>query len=199
MGELPVLRTRGAQAIMLLRAFMALAFNLYTPVSQVSVRRRFNFGPSDYARTMGVIGLSYALSQGVLARPLINACGADSTSLLMLCMAVLGGFRYPTLHTESLTMMYFFSVLMVLALGVANTAITTACYGLVDADQVGGFIGILEGIEQGGGILGPTLGGLLATSSHEDATVYAVVGCYVIAFFIVWFSFKQHVFGVAAA
>ena len=58
-----VLRTRGAQLLMALRLLMALAFHMYAPIWQVSIRRRFNFGPSDHAQFMGLIGLTYALSQ----------------------------------------------------------------------------------------------------------------------------------------
>ena len=61
--RLPVLQTRGAQLLMLVRLLMALAFHMFAPVWQVSIKARFNFGPQDHAQFMGLIGLTYALSQ----------------------------------------------------------------------------------------------------------------------------------------
>ena len=84
---MPVLRTRGAQLLMALRLLMALAFHMFMPVRQasielaaratrshtppsnpqvwqVSIKTRFDFGPSDHAKFMGLIGLTYALCRG---------------------------------------------------------------------------------------------------------------------------------------
>jgi len=199
---LPVLKARGAQALLLLRLCMALGFHLYMPLSQVSVRRRFNFGPADHAKTMGVIGLSYALSQGLIARPLIKACGPDSTRLLMLCMAILGGGRYPALTTTSVAVMYAWNTVIVTALGVANTAITIAVYGLVSSDEVGGFLGALEAVEQAAGVVGPVLGGWLAARwapAGEHGTLGAVIGCYALGICVLGAFFRKHVFEAAAS
>ena len=56
--RLPVLQTRGAQLLMLMRLLMAFAFHVWAPVWQVSVNRRFAFGPKDHGMFMGVIGLT---------------------------------------------------------------------------------------------------------------------------------------------
>merc|ERR1740130_756070 len=46
--RMPVLQTRGAQLLMLMRLTMALAFHMFAPVWQVSLKTRFDFGPMDH-------------------------------------------------------------------------------------------------------------------------------------------------------
>ena len=58
--EMPALRSRGAQLLIALRLFMALAFHLYAPIWQVSIKKRFDFTPADHAQFMGLIGLTCA-------------------------------------------------------------------------------------------------------------------------------------------
>ncbi len=74
--SLPVLKLRGAQLLMAMRLLMALAFHMFAPVWQVSIKARFDFGPKDHAQFMGLIGLTYALSQGFIAKPLVRYFGA---------------------------------------------------------------------------------------------------------------------------
>ena len=53
--RMPVLQTRGAQLLMLMRLTMALAFHMFAPVWQVSLKTRFDFGPMDHAKLMGMV------------------------------------------------------------------------------------------------------------------------------------------------
>ena len=134
---LPGLQTRGAQLLIALRLVMALGFHMFMPAWQVSIKRRFDFQPADHAKFMGLIGLTYALSQGLVAKPMIRRAGKDPTKLLMLCIVVLGGGRPVALRTASLAAVYALYAGMVVSLGVMNTAITTACSRLAAADQLG--------------------------------------------------------------
>ena len=58
--------------------------------------------------------------------------------------------------------------------------------------QLGGFFGVLESVESVAGLLGPTLGGLLATA-HEHAALGAVVSCYAFVFALVAIFYNAHV------
>merc|ERR1711903_86678 len=91
--------------------------------------------------------LRYALSQGVVAKPLIRACGARPSRLILACIVVLGGGRPVALRTASLAAVYALYAGMVVSLGVLNTAITTACSRLAAADQLGGLFGVMESVE----------------------------------------------------
>jgi MFS family permease len=184
-ARLPVLRERGVQMLMALRLAMALAFHMYAPIWQVSLKSRFNFGPSDHARFMGVIGGTYALSQGFLARMLVEASARHPTALVLGCIFSLGGARPFAFWTSSVEVVYILYVPMVVALGVMNTAIATATTRLAGKDQVGGLFGLLESVESVAGMVGPSVGGLISRSRGANATLIAVCGCYASAFALV--------------
>mmetsp|Transcript_8136 Transcript_8136/g.13577 ORF Transcript_8136/g.13577 Transcript_8136/m.13577 type:complete len:89 (-) Transcript_8136:177-443(-) len=76
-----------------------------------------------------------------------------------------------------------------------NTAITTACSNLASQDQLGGFIGVLESVESIAGIIGPSLGGLLAKLDGvgDKVALGAVIACYGVAFWLVALFFRKHV------
>jgi len=87
----------------------------------------------------------------------------------------------------------------VIALGVMNTAITTAASRLAHKEQLGGFYGVMESVENVAGMVGPALGGLLARVDGFPATLVAVVCFYAAAFVLVALFFNTHVSGAAAA
>lgn len=182
--RLPVLRTPGALLLGSVRLLMALAFHMYAPIWQVSLKARFAFGPSDHARFMGLVGLAYALSQGVISKPLVAWAGKDPSKLILGCVLLLGGLRPFALWTSSVLVVYALYIPMVLSLGVMNTAITTVCSRLAEADQLGGLFGVLESVESVAGMVGPAAGGLLSRY-HEHATLTAVLGAYALAFALV--------------
>eukprot|EP00607_Mallomonas_marina_P009890 CAMPEP_0182420712 /NCGR_PEP_ID=MMETSP1167-20130531/5718_1 /TAXON_ID=2988 /ORGANISM="Mallomonas Sp, Strain CCMP3275" /LENGTH=356 /DNA_ID=CAMNT_0024597041 /DNA_START=294 /DNA_END=1363 /DNA_ORIENTATION=+ len=157
--SLPAARSKGAQLLMCIKLLMALAFAIFMTVWTVSVRQRFNFGPKDHAYFMGWVGLWYALSQGVLARMCIRRAGEDPTVVLLICVAWLGLGRVVAMSTLSITVVYIAMALVIVALGIVNTAISSACSHLADGSQVGGLFGLLETIESAGGLIGPTVGG----------------------------------------
>jgi len=196
--RMPVLQTPGAQLLMSVRLLMAFAFHMFIPIWQVSIKRRFNFAPKDHAQFMGLIGLTYALSQGLLAKPMIRRAGSDPTRLLLLCITVLGANRPFALFTSSVGVVYVLYVPAVLSLGVMNTAITTACSGLAAGDQLGGLFGVLESVESIAGMVGPAAGGLLSRTFHDEGTVTAVCCCYAFAFVLVSLFFNKHVVMPAA-
>ena len=220
---MPVLRTRGAQLLMALRLLMALAFHMFMPVRQasiepccsrdprshappsnpqvwqVSIKTRFDFGPSDHAKFMGLIGLTYALSQGLVAKPLIKTFEKDPTKLLLCCILFLGGARPFALWTSSILVVYALYVPMVISLGVMNTAITSACSNLAEGDQLGGLFGVLESVESVAGIVGPSLGGALSAYGGPSGALAAVVSCYSLAFGITAAFFKREVSDAAKA
>lgn len=191
--SMPVLQTRGAQLLMAVRLLMAFAFHMFAPLWQVSIKRRFDFQPADHAKFMGLIGLTYALSQGLVAKPLIRRSGSDPSKLLLACILVLGGSRPFALWTSSVRIVCMLYVPMVVSLGVMNTAITTACSRLAEGDQLGGLFGVLESVESLAGIVGPSLGGILAKQYDEMGTLTAVVCCYGAAFLLVLLFFGKHV------
>ena len=63
--------------------------------------------------------------------------------------------------TNSLTAVYVIMAAVIIALGIMNTAMSSAVTKLADADQIGGLMGVMEAIENCAGLVGPGLGGIL--------------------------------------
>jgi DHA1 family tetracycline resistance protein-like MFS transporter len=190
---LPVMQSPGAKMLLFMRFFMALAFNIFMTVWTVSLKTRFDFGPKDHALFMGWIGLCYALSQGVLANLLIKMTDKeDSTMLLVLCTIGLSIGRVMVMWTTSIVMVYAIMAIVIVCLGVMNTAMAAACSRLADADQIGGLYGVMESIESLAGLFGPTLGGLLF-HVHPQLPLASVVFIYVIVLVVIVTSYRSSV------
>ncbi|KAJ1623220.1 major facilitator superfamily domain-containing protein [Pavlovales sp. CCMP2436] len=191
--HLPVLKTGGARLIIAIRLFAGLAFNIYQVLWQSSLKLRFAFGPSDYAIFAGVVGLSYALSQGLVARELIRRSKGNPTALALCCVVLLGIGRPLALWTHDIRVVYVVFTFMVMALGVLNTLISSACANLATGDEVCGLFGFLDAVENVTGIIGPLLGGTLASAAGPGATLAVVVGMYVLNFAIIALFYNTHV------
>lgn len=177
---LPVMQSPGAKLLLFMRFFMALAFNIFNTVWTVSLRTKFDFGPKDHALFMGWIGLCYALSQGFFANYLIKMTDKeDPTRLLMLCTVGLSLGRILVMRTTSIVMVYGIMAIVIVCLGVMNTAMAAGCSRLAGGDQIGGLYGVMESIESLAGLFGPMIGGLLFTV-HPQLPLVCVFGIYMI-------------------
>eukprot|EP01035_Chromulina_nebulosa_P016990 gene16990-22487_t len=159
--HLPVAQTPGARLLFFMRLSMGISFHVFMTVWPSSLKSRFSFGPTDHAYFMGWIGFCYAVSQGFIAHIMIKLAGDDPTVVLIVCMAALGTGRVLAITSSSLVLVYLITAVVIVALGIVNTAISSACTTLAGADQVGGLFGVLEAVESLAGLIGPTLGGLL--------------------------------------
>lgn len=96
--------------ILIIRTFMALAYNIFNTIWTVSLRRRFNFGPKEHGIFMAFIGFSYAVAQGFLAKYVITAVRRRLSNthkyLLMMCCVILGLGRWYVYHTNSIACLY---------------------------------------------------------------------------------------------
>jgi MFS family permease len=181
---LPAAQTSGARLLMVIRLLMGLAFNVFMTIWTVSLKQRFAFGPKEHAYFMGWIGLCYALSQGVFAQYLIKLAGNNPTNLLCVCAVSLSVGRVMAMMTDSLPLVYVIMAAVIIALGIMNTAMSSAVTKLADADQVGGLMGVMEALENCAGLVGPTLGGMLFRLG-ENVPITIVVGCYILVFVLI--------------
>ena len=186
MLNVPAARSPAALLFMTIRVSMALAFHIFQTIWTSSLKTRFDFGPSDHGKFMSFIGLTYALSQGFVAKFLLTKFGAktpkDRVRVVLACCVALGAGRYVAFHTTSLTVVYCMFALIVTALGVVNTVLTADTSHLASSEEIGGVFGILAAVENGAGMLGPILGGSLAYMDPIQAPLLAVVGLYVFVF-----------------
>jgi len=139
---------------------------------------------------MGWVGLWYALSQGVLAKYFIKLAGEDSTPVLLLCIAWLSFGRVAAMLATSIVAVYLIMAVVIVALGVMNTSMSSACSQLADADQVGGLFGIMETIENFAGLAGPFLGGVLFKLG-TSFVLTVVVSLYAIVFLAVFLYYRN--------
>lgn len=188
--HLPVVQTPGARLLLFMRLMMALAFSVFMTVWTVSLKSRFDFGPKEHAYFMGWVGLCYAASQGFLARLFIRLCGEDSTILLLICISGLGLGRVGAMLTSSLVVVYIIMAVVIICLGIMNTAIASACSRLAGADQVGGLYGVMESVENLAGLVGPALGGVLF-KINKTLPIVSVVFIYLCVFVAVWKFYRS--------
>jgi Na+/melibiose symporter-like transporter len=85
---------------------------------------------------MGWVGLCYAVSQGFAAKFFMRYTGEDPTQLILICLAVLSAGRVVAMLTSSLVVVYLIMAMVIMALGIVNTAMASACARLADADEV---------------------------------------------------------------
>jgi hypothetical protein len=171
-------KSRAAMVLLVIRLNMSLAFHVFNTIWPASLKGRFDFGPSDHARFMSFIGISYAFSQGFLAKRLVRLWGRDGRAyLIMACCAVLGAGRYVAYFTNSLVVMYATFMFVVNALGTMNTVITADTGSIAPGDEIGALFGLLQAAESAAGIVGPFLGGV-ASKFGGDAPLFAAVGVY---------------------
>ena len=188
-------RSSGAIFLMVMRITMALAYHIFYTVWTTSLKERFNFGPSDHGKFMSFVGLAYALSQGFVAKNVIKICGpTKKVQVLMVCCIILGFGRYWVYHTKSLGLVYAIFGVIITALGIVNTILTADTSNLASSEDIGGLYGALESVESLSGIIGPIIGGFLATKiSPVKAPLTAVMMLYAFVFFYVHWGYDHFV------
>jgi DHA1 family tetracycline resistance protein-like MFS transporter len=194
----PAARTPAAIFIMVARICMGMAFHIFQTIWTVALQTKFNFGPQDYGRYYAFIGLSFALSQGLIAKLLLNKFGTTlqgRARLLMACALMLGGGRLFVYQTTSLVVVYVIYGAIIIALGLMNTVFAADTSQIADPSELGGLFGILASVESVAGIVGPILGGALAKVEAEQAPLVAVVGLYGIVFAMVYSGYERIVGG----
>jgi hypothetical protein len=186
-------KSRAAMMLLVIRLNMSLAYQIFNTVWPASLKSRFNFGPSDHARFMSFIGISYAFSQGFLAKRLVRLWGRDGkVYLIMSCCAILGVGRYIAYFTNNLVVIYVTFLFIINALGTMNTVITADTGSIAPSDEIGSLFGMLQAAESAAGIMGPFLGGVISKFGR-DAPLIAVVGVYCGLFAFVSWGYDTHV------
>lgn len=190
----PAARTPPAIFIAVARLCMGLAFHIFQTIWTVALRERFNFGPSDYSRYFGFIGLTFAISQGFLAKFLIRKFAKtdrDRTRVLLVCAFALGGGRLLAYQTHSLTVVFCLFGGIVTALGLVNTIFTADTSRIADPQSLGGLFGVLASVESVAGVGGPIMGGALAKVHPVQGPLIAVLSLYGIVFTLVYWGYER--------
>lgn len=200
MIQLKTPASRAAVTLLILRLNMALAFHIFNTIWPSSLKSRFQFGPSDHARFMSFIGLTYALSQGIVAKRVIRFFGsndAGKVGVIMACCIILGIGRYIAYYTTSIAVVYASFLFIINALGILNTILTADTGAIAPSNELGGLFGMLQSAESAAGMIGPFLGGIVSHSFGEyygmSAPLMVVVGIYVWLFFFVLWGYDRFI------
>lgn len=179
MMSLSTPKARAAVSLLVTRLLMALAFHIFATIWPQSLKNRFAFGPTDHARFMSFVGLTYAFSQGVLAKSVVQFCGNERKVLgMMSCCLILGAGRYIAYYTTSLVTVYSSFFFIINALGVMNTILTADSGAIAPREELGSLFGLLQAGESAAGMVGPFLGGLLSHTYGAQAPLMGVVFVY---------------------
>lgn len=191
--KLKTRESRAAMMLLILRLNMSLAFQIFQTIWPASLKNRFNFGPSDHAKFMSFIGITYAISQGFLAKRLVEIGGKNGkVNIIMICCAILGVGRFIAYSTNSLFVVYITFGFIINALGTMNTVITADTGSIAPSDEIGAMFGILQAAESAAGIGGPFIGGVISRVG-KDAPLFAVVGIYGFLFLFVFWGYDKYV------
>ena len=196
-------KTKPALLLMTIRLSMALAFHIFNLIWTVSLKQRFDFGPSDHGKFMSYIGLVFALSQGFLAKRILsffdnhhksknhNNSNKGRVYVILTCCLALGVGRVIAFQVNDLRIVYIMFGLIVTSLGVVNTVLTADTCLIAPSSEIGGIYGVLEAAQSAAGMFGPFIGGLLAKIHPVNAPLAAVVGLYVFVFVLVLFGYEK--------
>eukprot|EP00546_Thalassionema_frauenfeldii_P014308 CAMPEP_0178914912 /NCGR_PEP_ID=MMETSP0786-20121207/11710_1 /TAXON_ID=186022 /ORGANISM="Thalassionema frauenfeldii, Strain CCMP 1798" /LENGTH=400 /DNA_ID=CAMNT_0020587915 /DNA_START=170 /DNA_END=1369 /DNA_ORIENTATION=- len=195
----PAARTPAALFLMTCRVCMALAFHIFQTIWSVALRQRFEFGPKEYGFYFSFIGFAYAMSQGFVAKFLIQKFGSSNMGrcrLLLWSSLILGGGRMIAYTTNHLAVVYGIFGLIITALGVVNTIFTADTSKIASPQELGGLFGVLSSVESLAGIAGPILGGTLTKMHPQYGPLGVVVVLYGIVFSSVYLGYERYVGGV---
>ena len=189
--DVPCAKTPAGLLLILIRVSMSLAYHIFNTIWTVSLKHRFDFGPSDHGKFMSFVGLVFAFSQGFFAKRILAPMGQKGRiHVILTCCVVLGMGRYIAFQVTSLSWVYVMFGFIVTALGVMNTVLTADASIIAPSSEIGGLYGVLEAAQSGAGMLGPVLGGSLAYIHPVSAPLTAVVLLYALVFVsvLVWYD-----------
>lgn len=154
---------------------------------------------------MSFLGLSYALSQGLVSERLLRAFPRPKTRpvLLTVCFAGLTLGRVAVFAADDVKVVYLLFASGALFLGATNVILSTDASALVPSRATGALFGALESVECAAGVAGPWLGGALSALGDDEndlgydvvRPLVAVVVCYALATCGVWFGYERYVIG----
>jgi MFS transporter, DHA1 family, tetracycline resistance protein len=131
---------------------------------------RFNWSVTDVGVSLAIVGLLFAVSQGALVRPIVGRFGELRTLMVSLVVAVLGMLLFG-LATQG-WMMYAFTALYCLGLGLLNPSAQGLMSRLVPANEQGLLQGAVTSLMTGTAMVAPLMAnGLFAVFISPQAPV----------------------------
>lgn len=170
----------------LLGAVFMLNFGLASLQTNFSVftRDRFGYTASDNAWILSFLGLTAAVTQGLLLRKLAPMLGED---LLVWTGSILGGagFLFTALATGS-PMLYTSILLTAVGFGLSGPSLTGLISKRASAEEQGVWLGTTQAWASMTRVLGPVFAGLLYDHVSRPSPYWAGAVCSVAAAWLAW-------------
>lgn len=198
MLDVPSARSPPALFLLACRLLTTLAFHIFATISAPSLKRRFDFGPPEYGKFFSFVGFCYAMSQYMAPWFLRGGNGSANhhgyrKHVFVAALATIGVGRSLALSTDNVYAMYAYYAVSVLATGIVSTIFSTDTSQVAAPGEAGAFFGVVASIESGAGMVGPLVGGALATTNDQnDTTAPLVASSSLIALMgaIVWLGYE---------
>ncbi len=145
--------------LLITRFFFGLAFAIFQTIFALYALRRFNLGATETGFILTYVGVLSVIVQGGLVGRLSQRFRDD-----LLIFASVGLMAFSLLGwalTPSVTVLLIVLAPTALAGGVLNTVLSSALTKAVQAQEIGGILGLSASIESATRVIAPTLGGLL--------------------------------------
>lgn len=176
--DVPSARSPAGLFLLAFRLLSSLSYHIYSTILISSLRDRFHFGQKDYGMFFSVVGLFFALSQGFVAKLMLDKfgkTGSERARLLVISTFLIGTQRFLAFYTTNLIFLYAFFALMVVAYGVSSTVFAADTAQVAAPEELGAFFGLVAAVESAAGMAGPIMGGALTFWHPTKAPLLASV------------------------
>jgi DHA1 family tetracycline resistance protein-like MFS transporter len=145
--------------LLITRFFFGLAFAIFQTIFALYALRRFNLNAQQTGFILTYVGVLAAIVQGGLVGRLNQRYRDDvliTVSVAIMALSLLGWALAP-----SVTVLLIILAPTSFAGGILNTVLSSALTKTVEAQEIGGILGLSASIESATRVIAPTLGGIL--------------------------------------
>ena len=176
--------------LLITRFFFGLAFAIFQTIFALYALRRFNLNAQQTGFILTYVGVLAAIVQGGLVGRLNQRYRDDiliTVSVAIMALSLLGWALAP-----SVTVLLIILAPTSFAGGILNTVLSSALTKAVEAQEIGGILGLSASIESATRVIAPTLGGILLDrlGTWSPGTFGAILLAGL--FFYVWSKIFNH-------
>jgi len=184
------LRRPYSGSLLIIRFFFGLAFAIFQTIFSLYALRRFNLEAQQTGFILTYVGVLSVIVQGFVVGKLNERF---SDHLLILSSTILMGFSLLAwAFAPSVPILLIILAPIALSGGILNTILSSALTKTVQAEEIGGILGLSSSIESSTRVIAPTLGGLLLDQLGSGAPgMFSAIILAVLCIYI-WKTIADH-------
>jgi len=184
------LRRPYSGSLLIIRFFFGLAFAIFQTIFSLYALRRFNLEAQQTGFILTYVGVLSVIVQGFVVGKLNERF---SDHLLILSSTILMGFSLLAwAFAPSVPILLIILAPIALSGGILNTILSSALTKTVQAEEIGGILGLSSSIESSTRVIAPTLGGLLLDQLGSGAPgMFSAIILVVLCIYI-WKTIADH-------